>query len=191
MPERGVDFGYAPRRALAVSLQGGILLLAGFPVVAVAQPFLPPLRGTAALLLLVVVIGALVWRSASNLQGHAEAGAQLLVSALRHQMAETGLHHIAQPIAHADELLPGMGAPVGVAIADEHVAAGQTLRELNIRARTGAGVLAITRGEERILIPRGGDVIHPGDVLALAGTREAVSAAVALLTAQRDSRDLG
>jgi CPA2 family monovalent cation:H+ antiporter-2 len=112
----------------------------------------------------------------------------LLVSALRHQMAETGLHSVPQPIAHADELLPGMGAPVGVAITHEHVAAGRTLRELNVRARTGAGVLAITRGEERILIPRGGDVIHEGDVLALAGTREAVTAAIALLTARRAER---
>ncbi|MHB8838054.1 MAG: cation:proton antiporter domain-containing protein, partial [Gemmatimonadaceae bacterium] len=185
LPKRGADFGFAPRRALAVSLQGGILLLVGVPVVAVAQPFLPPLRGTAALLLLVMVIGAFVWHSATTLQGHAEAGAQLLVSALRHQMAETGVHPVPQPIAHADELLPGMGAPVGVAIDEMHVAAGKTLRELNVRASTGAGVLAITRGEERILIPRGGDVIRVGDVLALAGTHDAVTAAIALLTRRR------
>ncbi|MBI2407052.1 MAG: cation:proton antiporter [Gemmatimonadetes bacterium] len=189
VPPKGADFGFAPRRALSASLQGGLLLLAGAPVIAVAQPFLPPLRGTVALLLLVMFIGALVWRSASSLQGHAEAGAQLLVSALRHQMAETGVYPVPQPIAHAEELLPGMGAPVGVAIGAEHAAAGRTLRELNVRARTGAGVLAITRGDERILIPRGGDTIHAGDVLALAGTRESVTAAIALLTAHRTSSD--
>ncbi len=185
LPQRGADFGYAPRRALAVSLQGAILLLAGVPVVAVAQPFLPPLRGTAALLVLVLVMGVLLWRSATNLQGHAEAGAQLLVSALRHQMIETGVHAVPQPIAHAEELLPGMGAPVGVAITARHAAAGRTLRELNIRARTGAAVLAMTRGEERILLPRGGDQICAGDVLALAGTHEAVAAAIVLLTEPR------
>ena len=184
-PARGADFGFAPRRALTVSLQGAILLLGGVPVVAIAQPFLPPLRGASALLVLVLVIGALLWRSAANLQGHAEAGAQLLVSALRHQMSETGVHAVPQPIAHAEELLPGMGAPVGVAIASEHAAAGRTLRALNLRARTGAGVLAITRGEERILIPRGGDEIRAGDVLALAGTRESVAVAIRLLTATR------
>ncbi len=183
IPEHGADFGFAPRRALAVSLQGAILLLIGVPVVAIAAPFLPPLRGAAALLVLVLVMGALLWRSATNLQGHAEAGAQLLVSALRHQMSETGVHAVPQPIAHAEELLPGMGAPVGVAITAQHAAAGQTLRVLNIRARTGAAVLAITRGEERLLIPRGGDEIRAGDVLALAGTREAVAAAIAVLTA--------
>jgi len=183
LPSRGADFGFAPRRALSVSLQGGVMLLAAFPVVAVAQPFLPPLRGTAALLVLVLIIGILVWRSAANLQGHAEAGAQLLVSALRHQMEETGTYPVPQPIAHAEELLPGMGAPVGVAITAQHAAAGRTLRELNVRARTGAGILAITRGDERILIPRGGDEIRAGDVLALAGTSEAVAAALRLLTA--------
>ncbi len=182
IPEHGADFGFAPRRALSVSMQAATLLLAGVPIVAVAQPFLPPLRGAAALLVLVLVMGALLWRSASNLQGHAEAGAQLLVSALRHQMSETGVHAIPQPIAHVAELLPGMGAPVGVAITADHAASGKTLRALNIRARTGAAVLAITRGEERILIPRGGDEIHAGDVLALVGTREGVTAAIGLLT---------
>ena len=185
LPLHGADFGYAPRRALAVSLQSAILLLAGVPIVAVAQPFLPPLRGTAALLVLMLILGVLLWRGAANLQGHAEAGAQLLVSALRHQMAETGTYEVPQPIAHADELLPGMGAPVGVAITAEHRAAGQTLSALNIRARTGAAVLAITRGDERILIPRGRDEIHAGDVLALAGTHDAVAAAIALLTTSR------
>lgn len=185
VPARGADFGFAPRRALAVSLQGGILLLAGVPVVAIAQPFLPPLRGAAALALLVLVMGALLWRSAANLQGHAEAGAQLLVSALRHQMTAIDGQAAPQPIAHAEELLPGMGAPVGVLITEAHTAAGRTLRSLNVRARTGAGVLAITRGEERILIPRGGDEIRAGDLLALAGTQDAVAAAVALLTEQR------
>lgn len=188
-PKRGADFGFAPRRALRASLQGGILLLAGAPVVAVAQPFLPPLRGTAALILLVAVIAALVWRSAANLQGHAEAGAQLLVSALRHQMEETGTYVVPQPIPHADELLPGMGTPVGVVITNAHAAAGQTLRDLNVRARTGAGVLAITRGEERILIPRGRDQILAGDVLALAGTRDAVNAAITLLTTPTRNAD--
>ena len=185
LPARGADFGFAPRRALTVSLQGAILLLAGVPVVAIAQPFLPPLRGAAVLLMLVLAIGVLVWRGASNLHGHAEAGAQLLVSALRHQMTETGVHST-QPIAHADELLPGMGAPVGLAISAQHAAAGKTLRALNVRARTGAAVLAITRGEQRILIPRGGDEILAGDVIALAGTSEAVAAAAALLTATKE-----
>ena len=157
LPARGADFGFAPRRALTVALQGALLL----------------------------VLGALLWRSAAHLQGHAEAGAQLLVSALRHQMSAIETHAEALPIEHAAELLPGMGAPVAVAIAAEHAAAGQTLRALNLRARTGAAVLAITRGEERILIPRGSDTLRAGDVLALAGTRGSVAAAVAQLTAPR------
>ena len=185
LPARGADFGFAPRRALTVALQGALLLLALVPVVSVAQPFLPPLRGAAALLALLLVLGALLWRSAAHLQGHAEAGAQLLVSALRHQMSAIETHAEALPIEHAAELLPGMGAPVAVAIAAEHAAAGQTLRALNLRARTGAAVLAITRGEERILIPRGSDTLRAGDVLALAGTRGSVAAAVAQLTAPR------
>ncbi|MHB1310880.1 MAG: cation:proton antiporter domain-containing protein [Gemmatimonadaceae bacterium] len=181
LPVRGADFGFAPRRALTVSLQGTILLLAGVPVIVIAETLLPPLPGAAALLGLVLVIAALLWRSAANLQGHTEAGAQLLVSAMRHQMSVTDVHAVPQPIAHAEEMLPGMGAPVGIVIGAQHTAAGRTLGALGIRARTGAAVLAITRGEEQILMPRGGDELHAGDVLALAGTREAVSAAISIL----------
>ena len=56
IPAHGADFGFAPRRALSVSMQAAILLLAGVPVVAVAQPFLPRLSGAASLLVLVLVM---------------------------------------------------------------------------------------------------------------------------------------
>jgi CPA2 family monovalent cation:H+ antiporter-2 len=185
LPAHGADFGYAPRRALTVTLQGTLLLLAGVPVIVIAETVLPPLPGAAALLLLVLVIGALLWRGAANLQGHTEAGAQLLVSAMRHQMSITDVHAVPKPIANVEALLPGMGAPVGIVIGEHHLAAGRTLRDLNIRARTGAAVLAITRGDEHLLMPRGGDELRVGDVLALAGTREAVSAATNILAETR------
>jgi len=56
-------------------------------------------------------------------------------------------------------------------------AIGRTLAELNLRGATGATVLAILRGGDRILVPTGHEQLHEGDVLALAGTHECIGAA--------------
>ena len=56
-------------------------------------------------------------------------------------------------------------------------AVGRTLAELNLRGLTGATVLAIQRGDAGLLVPTAREVLAAGDVLALAGTQEAVEAA--------------
>ena len=47
---------------------------------------------------------------------------------------------------------------------------------------TGASVLAIVRGDGGVIVLSAGEVLQAGDTLALAGTHEAVAAAVELLT---------
>jgi CPA2 family monovalent cation:H+ antiporter-2 len=95
----------------------------------------------------------------------------------------------ADPDLHGfDDVLPGFGEVSAVRIAEGTSACGQTLAKLNLRARTGATVLAIRRGEEGILTPSGHDKLLPGDVLALSGTDQAVEAARELLAARDDSR---
>jgi CPA2 family monovalent cation:H+ antiporter-2 len=61
-------------------------------------------------------------------------------------------------------------------------AIGQSLAELNLRGRSGATVLAISRDGESIVVPAAGERLQAGDVLALAGTHEAIDAAKALLS---------
>jgi CPA2 family monovalent cation:H+ antiporter-2 len=58
---------------------------------------------------------------------------------------------------------------------------GRTLAELDLRGLTGATVLAITRRAGAVLVPTASETLEPGDVLALAGTEEAIAAAQALL----------
>ncbi len=60
---------------------------------------------------------------------------------------------------------------------------GKTLAELDLRGVTGATVLTITRVEGSVCIPTAKEVLRTGDVLALAGTDEAVAAARSLLAA--------
>jgi len=71
------------------------------------------------------------------------------------------------------------------------VAIDQSLASLNLRGRTGATVLAIVRDGEQVLVPRGRDMVRAFDVLAVAGSTEAVAAARALLDEAGSASDEG
>jgi len=79
------------------------------------------------------------------------------------------------------KILPGLGDPVPVRLHETSAAVGKTLAQLNLRGLTGATVLAILRGGEGIIAPTAHERLCAGDVLALAGTHEAVEAAKSLV----------
>ena len=58
---------------------------------------------------------------------------------------------------------------------------GRTLGEIDLRGLTGATVLAIRRADAEPCLPTAKDVLRAGDVLALTGSEDAVSLAIALL----------
>jgi CPA2 family monovalent cation:H+ antiporter-2 len=174
------DFAAAPRRALVVTLQIAGVLLVGAPVLAVSQPFLPGAYEAAALAALAAVLAVAFWRSATGLEGHVRAGAQMIVDTLAAQSAGREADH-SPTLAGVQPLLAGLGAPVPVVLPPQSAAVGRTLADLNLRGVTGATVLAITRGESGVLVPTAKETLVAGDVLALAGTDEAVAAATALL----------
>lgn len=186
---RAVDFAAAPRRALVAILQLAMLMLVAVPLLAVTQPFLPLYPGIALIFLVVVLLGIGLWRSALNLQGHAQAGAQMIVSALAPQVLEDESDLMMKTMEHVALMLPGLGDPEAMRIAVNSPAVERTLAELNIRGLTGATVLAITRLDSRIpgepmklvQVPSGSERLHVGDILALAGSHEAIRAARALL----------
>ena len=60
-------------------------------------------------------------------------------------------------------------------------ALGKTLATLHVRGLTGATVLAISRATDGVSVPTGREVLEEGDVLALAGSREAIEAAREIL----------
>jgi CPA2 family monovalent cation:H+ antiporter-2 len=183
-----LDLAAAPRRALVVTLQLGIVLLTGLPLLAVTQPVLggayaPILFGV---LLLALAIG--FWRTAADLHGHVRAGAQTIVEALVAQAragnATAPLDVNAGAIYELGEIhriLPGLGEPTPVRLGRESLAIGKSLAELNLRGATGATVLAISRGGEGLLVPSAKDVLQANDVLALAGTQDAIAAARRML----------
>lgn len=181
-PQGKTDLAAAPRRALMMTLQVVFVLLVGVPAVAITQPFLRGFAGPLIMLLLLGALGVAFWRSATNLQGHVRAGAQVIVSALAAQSHSKDPAAEPHTLEHVQGLLPGLGEPTPVRLEATSPAVGRTLAQLNLRGLTGATVLAIQRGEEGISFPTAQEALQPGDVLALAGTHEAVEAARGLLS---------
>ena len=189
---RKADFADAPRRALVTMLQIGTLLIVGVPIVAVTQPFIPRFPGFTLLAIMTVVLGLAFWKSALNRQEHARAGAEVIIAALTPQAAsEDDEENLYKTMEHIAIMLPGLGEPVPVKITAASPGVDRSLAELNIRGKTGATILAITRRSEtgaKIVVPSGKEVLRDGDILALAGTQEAVDQAAEILTVSRRKR---
>jgi CPA2 family monovalent cation:H+ antiporter-2 len=190
---RKADFAAAPRRALVTMLQLGTLLLVGIPLIAVTQPFVPRFPSYTLLGILTVLLGIGFWRSAINLQEHARAGAEVIVAALTPQLSNyDDPENLNRTMEHIAVMLPGLGAPVPMRISETSPAIGRTLAELDLRGRSGATILAIMRtvsSGPKAIVPSGSERLRVGDVVALAGTTEAVDWAKALLTEARRARE--
>lgn len=178
---RRVDFAGAPRRTLVVTLQLASVLLVGTPLLALTQPFLPGVPGAAVLALAVALLGVAFWRRATNLQGHVRAGAQVVLEALAKGSRRPTPPAVDDTLEQVQQLLPGLGALGAVRLESGSDAVGKTLAQLNLRGRTGATVLAVTRSEGGVIVPTAQELLQSGDVLALAGTHEAIAAAAETL----------
>jgi CPA2 family monovalent cation:H+ antiporter-2 len=173
-----LDLAAAPRRALLVTFQLAILLLAGIPLAAVTQPFV---RFPVVLIVLAGVMLLVIpfWRSATNLHGHVRAGAQVILESLANQSHVTAGSGTSAPVVRDElrRLVPGLGDTATVRIGPNGGSVGRTLKELDLRAQTGATVIAIERGETDLVYPTADQVLQPGDLLVLTGSEEAVTLA--------------
>ncbi len=174
-----VDNALAPRRALIGAIQLGAVLLTGLVVAAVTQPFVPSIGGPIVILGVIAVLGYAFWRSAKDLLGHVQAGAEVAIHALTSKSHQQ--EGAIQVLHRVEELLPGIGALSPAVVTEGSRGAGHTLAELHLRGLTGATIVAIVRGGEPIINPSGHEHLDAGDVLALSGSHEAVDAARALL----------
>jgi CPA2 family monovalent cation:H+ antiporter-2 len=177
--EGKLDIAAAPRRAFVVTLQMAILLGIAIPLLALTRPFTPGFSMEIAITALMIIVGIGFWRSATNLEGHARAGAEVIASALSRQMSNphTATEQMERTIEQVHSFLPGLGEPTPMRVGSGSPAAGKTLAELNLRGLTGATCLAILRQDEQVLAPHGRETLRSGDLLAVAGTTEAVEAA--------------
>lgn len=168
----------AAQRLAEGALTLGAGLAIGLPVVAATAPFLPPFGSQVLFAVLVGTLSAIVWRQATALQGEIGAGAGLVLGALLRRATNDQPAH---PHVGVPTPLAALGEPVAVVLPRGCAAVGHTLIELNLRARTGATVLAIQNDKGETRLPNGREPLQEGDVLVLAGTREAEDAATAVL----------
>lgn len=82
------DPARAPRAALVAALQLSILTCAGLVIVAATSPFLPRYLTPIVLLAAIVPAAWIVWRAATNLEGHVRAGAEVIAEALARRSAQ-------------------------------------------------------------------------------------------------------
>ena len=177
-----VDLGRQPRVVLEAAIRLVGILIVGSALIAITQPFLPNHTAVIALLIAVAVLAFLFWRTAAGLHGHVRAASQAVIEALAAQTSAHADHERpADPLEQARQLFPGLGAPVRFELPADSSIVGRSLSQLELRAVTGATVLAIVRGEAGFVTPDAHDPLRAGDLLAIAGTDEAISAAIALL----------
>jgi K+:H+ antiporter len=176
-----VDLAAAPRRALIVALQLAAAVALGLPLFAIARAFLPLTPTLVLFAAALVFLGVRLWLSVTNLQGHVRAGAQVLAAAFSHARGGSAPDAPNRDL-EVGQVLPGLGSPTRFMLTGGSPAVGRTLASLNLRGATGATVLAIARGGEGVLVPTGHEQLRVHDVLALAGTHEAVEAARELLS---------
>jgi K+:H+ antiporter len=184
---RGVDQANAPRGALVSTIQFATLMVLGLPLLAVTQPLLSAWPVAAVIGGFLLLLTVSFWRSARNLQGHAMAGAELIVDVLARQGIDKDEHSMEM----VQDMLPGMGSIVPFKIELGSKAAGRSLGELNLRGLTGASVVAVSRSGQRIVLPKAHEVLYEGDVLALTGSHDAINAAHQLLGSRQVEEQAG
>ncbi|MGL1934226.1 MAG: cation:proton antiporter [Fibrobacterales bacterium] len=182
-PNNGVDSGLAPRRVLSTSLHIIQIILISIPMIILIEPIAPTGSVSSIIALTLFGFGVAFWKRARNLDGHVKAGAQVIASALQNQLnlkgKDTDTHQSSMDLVN--KLLPGMGHPETVELKAESFAVDKSLSELNLRALTGALVMAISSQGKESALPTADTILRSGDVLVLSGSEEAIKSAHAML----------
>jgi CPA2 family monovalent cation:H+ antiporter-2 len=179
--DEGLDLAFAPRRALIVGLELLFSLLAIAPLMALSAPFLPAWAVVVAVAVVLAGLGVLFWRRAKNLFGHVQASANVVLEWLGSQR-QSDDDGPPEPAPDLQRILPGLGPLESITVAAASAAAGRTLAELDLRARTGATVLALKRADgSGVATPAGHDRLAAGDVLTISGVDAALADARELL----------
>jgi CPA2 family monovalent cation:H+ antiporter-2 len=176
-----MDAGASPRRALTAGLQFAALLIVALPVLTLAEPFLPGFTSLGILALLLLMMVSVIWRRTADLEGHLRAGAEVILEALRRNLYEE-----TQRMDDLTELLPGLGDLTRIAIGEKSPSKGASLAKLALNSMNGITVVAITRGEQRVVLPGGNEILRAGDVLAITGAPQAVEGALERMGARAE-----
>ncbi len=166
----------AAANTLRIVVRLVVLLAVGLPSSAIIRPLAGGAWASLVLALLVIGSAFLVWRSAGAIENEYRSGAERIAVVLARQTARDEPSRVSLPT-----ILPGLDGASSVPIGPDAYAIGKTLAQLNLRAKTGAMVVAIRRDDANVLLPTGHELLAAGDVLAIVGSEEAIASARALV----------
>ncbi len=180
---KGVDSGHAPRMVLRRSLHIILTILISIPIVIIIEPIAPMGAIPLVIGITLIALGVSFWKKARNLDGHVKAGAQVIASALQVQVSqeESDMDDHQGSMELVDKLLPGLGQPETIELFETSFAVDKSLAELNLRAQTGAMVMAIGSQGKKSALPTAQTLLKLGDVLVLSGSKEAIARARTML----------
>jgi CPA2 family monovalent cation:H+ antiporter-2 len=165
---RAMDVGAIVSHTVVIAGSAGLAAL----VVVLSSAILPPWQVLIVLALVLASSAAVLWRPLARLYEKAE---RALHGALGEAAGREG-SWLRLPEALGDE-----GVDV-VELTGAAAAVGRRIRELKIRTRTGASVVAIERDGRRVINPSPEEMLRAGDRLFLLGEESQRQAARALLT---------
>jgi CPA2 family monovalent cation:H+ antiporter-2 len=169
----------AARGLVQASVRLLVLLGSVVPAIAISRPFLGAWAGGTVVPLLVVAgAAALVWRRAGEVVPESLSAADELSKLLGPDAPEHAPPGAATGAASTAPPSPGM---VGVRLLAGAPAVGRTLAELDLRAVTGASVVAVGRAGAAVISPTGHERLCADDLLGLVGAPEALERARAHL----------
>lgn len=172
-----------------------VTLGVGVPAVAVLRPLLPGPFGLPALVLLLVVLGLFMYREVRGLEKELRSGTAAVASRLAVELGERNPPTLYPGLKQGPTVddtdstmlpgmshtLPGLDSIKGWRIPEGAWGAGRSLSELDLRARSGAAVVAIRRNTHVISLPTGSDRLEAGDVLGLLGGAQSIAEAQTLI----------
>ncbi len=188
-PKGRLDLARAPRRALTATFHLGLTSLALLVPFLLLQPLLPRYSTALIFVSLALLLLGTVWQATRDLEGHARAGAEVIATALVQELnRNTEEHDLNRTMERMVVMLPGLGEPVLMTVGKGCRLDGRTLGELDVRGLTGATVMAVTReagGERKSFVPSATTRLEAGDLVAIAGSPDALAAVREMVDAPR------
>ncbi|HVU19076.1 MAG TPA: cation:proton antiporter [Candidatus Didemnitutus sp.] len=178
LAETRVSEQLAGERTAAIrSLIAGVVPIAGTValglfVLILSATLLPPWHVLTFLLLVIVLLG---WSLSRSFHRVYTSGQAALIETLTDKSSGTTPPMGARVLADSNlKIVPIVaGSP----------AAGHLIRELELRSRTGASIVALERGEERLINPGPDEEIRVGDRVLILGHADQLASARSILTA--------
>ena len=157
-----------------------VVIGVGVPLAAIVRPMFGGPYAAAVVLALVLILGVLIWRAAAQVDAGVRSRAGQLLELIDRQRApEVSASAARGPSQHI----------VNVSLEPTMFAVGATLAGLDLRARTGATVVAIRRADGEDVLPKGDEPLMAGDQLVLVGSDAALDRARGRLSGEGSPTD--